>query len=291
MKILSLTKRLSRDFKNRELANLSADDRLELLDAINAGIQRLYGLSPAEEKITSASIALAAPTTVMLTVTNGSAVFGGYGATLDDLYCTVRVTGDPVDNQIASNNEFLHPYAGATGTVQAVIYHDAAILPEPVTGIIGEPKIVENGVRLISDPSREILNVRGNTRPVGQPRYWWIEANARNQNPTAPAVFRVDTLPAGAIRIESQVGYAPVRFTFADLVNGTAAIPFREEVIEGYLIPIIRGELADTSLWRDSSKVASIVNRAEKAESEYVNLLVTSPLSTPCNRVGSAHGF
>jgi hypothetical protein len=292
MKSLALTNRLLRDLKERELANLPADERIELLDAINSGIQRLYALTPDNEKITAVSIALAAPATVTLTVTNGSAEFGNYAATLDDLYCTIRIDGDAIDNQIVSDTALLHPYSGPTGTVQATIYHDAAVLPEPVTSLVGDPRIAETGQFLTQDASREALSLLSGSRPVGQPRRWWVEANARNQNPAAPAVFRVDALPSAAIRLESQASHAPARFVFTDLLPGsTLVVPFRDEVIEAYLLPMIRGELAETSLWRDDAKAARAIAKGDDAEAKYASLAISPLLSTPSNRVCTPRGY
>ena len=63
---------------------------------------------------------LDAPLAMTLGVAAGSAVITGPNTfTEDQLYRTIRIAGDEIDNQVTGANSLLHPYGGASGTVAA----------------------------------------------------------------------------------------------------------------------------------------------------------------------------
>lgn len=291
MKAIAFAQRLLRDTTAADLAGLNPDGRLEFLDAINGSLQKIHSLSPHHAKITTGSIRLGAPTTVSMGVTEGSRQFTSYAATADDFYCTVRIPGDDIDNQVVASDSLLHPYAGTSGTVDALIYHDAAILPEPYSEIISRPRILETREFLTHDRTRSGWDFRERRRDIGEPRFFCVESNARNNNPLSPGIFRVDCLPDSAYRLEMEVLLAPARISFADLLAGSSTpIPLRAEHIEGYLLPIARGLLTESSLWRDKESKAATTTKASEAEAGY-SIFVSQTLTTPNNRVGTPHGF
>ena len=291
MKAIAFAQRLLRDTTVDDLAALNPGDRLEFLDAINGAMQKLHSLAPHHSKITTGSIRLAAPTTVSMGVTEGSTEFTSYAAVAADFGCTIRIAGDNIDNQVVDSNELLHPYAGPTGTVEAVIYHDAAMLPEPYSEIISRPQILESRRYLTHDRQRSAWNLTENERAICEPRFFCVEPNARNNNPASPGIFRVDSLPGKAYRLEMQVLLAPARMIFTDLLAGSGAmIPLREEHIEGYLLPIARGLLTSSKLWRDKDTKADVQSKAADAEAGYA-VFISQTLATPGNRVGTPCGF
>ncbi len=125
---------------------------------------------------------------------------------------------------------------------------------------------------------------------MAQPTAFWVEANAANRSPENPSVIRFYPIPDRAYRLEAMVSLAPLRVNLADLISPGAQLPFREEQIESYLLPIARGHLTTSDLWRTPATKTQVLNEASIAER---NFPINSPKthSTPCNEVGTPEGF
>lgn len=286
MKAIALGNRLARDLGGA-FTQMDADARLEILDAINGGLQKLHAIASHESKITTASIYLAAPSIVSLGLTNGSATVTGHTFTPDDLYRTIRIDGDPVDNQIVSESELLHPYAGITGTVSATIYSDAATVPEPYDELVGNPFILELHRELV--PHQPVIDPFA-PRRIGEPEFYHVEANARNQNPPAPSVIRFNSLPTIAYRLSAKFTLAPSRVSFSDLLAPGADIPLRDEHIELYLLPVSRGILSASDRWKNPDTRSSVASLGDRAAADY-EILVPRTLATPTNIARTKRGF
>ena len=287
MKAIAFSNRLARDLDAKSVVDLTADARLEILDAINGGLQTLHARAPFQSKTTIGSISLTAPETVTLAVTNGSVDITGHAFSSDQVYRTLRIDGDTIDNQVTGSTSLLHPYAGETGTVSAVLYCDAVQLPEPYDEIIGDPVILETGRKLIH---QKIQRNSWQRVQVGEPLAYWIESNARNRNSGAPAAIRFDHMPDRLYRMESQFTLAPARISFSDLLAPGADIPLRAEYVEVYLLPVARAILASSRLWTDPATKAQARTDGETAERKY-EALVPRTIATPNNRVRTRHGF
>mgnify|MGYP007090082740 CR=1 FL=1 len=286
MKAIALGNRLARDLGGT-FTEMDADARLEVLDAINGGLQRLHAVASHKSKITTAGIYLPAPSTVSLGLTNGSADVTGHTFTSEDFYRTIRIDGDPIDNQIISETELLHPYAGSTGTVDAIIYSDAATVPEPYDELVGNPVIMETRRELL--PFQPVANPYS-TRHICEPEFYHVEANSRNQNPHAPSVIRFNSLPGVAYRLSAKFTLAPARIAFSDLLSPGADIPMRAEHVELYLLPVARGLLATSDLWKNPDTRGASAKAGEIAAADY-DALVPRTLATPSNFARTKRGF
>lgn len=290
MKIISFAQRLLRDLKFKALADMDNVARLELLDAINGGLQALNALAPNHTKETKASLVLPAPTSISIAVEAGSAEFTGYTVDEADLYCTVRIDGDGVDNQITGSGMLLHPYGGITGTVNATIYHDAALIGDGFEALVGQPFVLETRKFLTPYPGTSPIFSYWSERQAKAPCFYVIEGNGRNNNPPAPKVFRVESLPERLYRLQVGAKLAPARVGFADLNNDTAEVPFRPDHVELYLLPVCRGILADSAHWEDKEGKGDARAGSENAKANY-SALVSPYVSTPQNAVGTPYGF
>ena len=286
MKAIAFGNRLARDLDVTSYMEIPADVRQEMLDAINGGLQKLHALAPHESKITTASIPLYAPETVSIGVTNGSTTITGYDFVEGYYYRTIRVAGDSIDNQVMGTNELLHPYGGTTSTVAAVVYGDAVSVVEPYEELVGDLRILETGDWL-TNFKRDWSHQQ---KPVGTPKFYHAEANARNRNSTAPSVLRVDHLPDKLYRLEGKFTLAPSRIVFADLLSPGADIPLRDELVEVYLLPVSRSLMATCRLWRDKTSITKITREGEQAEQRY-EVLTPKTLATPNNRVRTKPGW
>lgn len=287
MKAIALANRLVRDLDAKSVVDLTADARLEILDAINGALQTLHSLAPPDSKITVVSLSVAAPRTVSVGVVNGSPEVTIATFDAEDRWRTIRIAGDDIDNQVIGATSLLHPYGGATGTVSATIYGDAVELPEPYIELVGDPTVLETRDDLISFRP---LVFRNMDRRIGHPRFYWVESNARNQNPTAPAVIRFDPMPDKLYRMQCRASLAPAKVTFADLISPGPTVPLRAEHIESYLIPLCRSTLTHSKSWMNKDDIAATRAEAKDAKSEY-EALTAQTIATPNNRVRTRPGY
>jgi hypothetical protein len=287
MKAVALANRLARDIDEKSVSDLTADVRLEILDAINGALQRLDAIAPFQTKTTTASLYLEAAVTVAIGVTQGSVEITGTTFTGDQYGRTIHIDGDDIDNQISGTASLLHPYTGATGTVNAVIHSDAVALPEPYAELIGDPRILETGRDLIH---HKIRSVTWHRKHLAEPRCYWVEANAGNRSPAAPAVIRFDTFPDRAYRLEVEAVLAPARVAFSDLLTPGPELPLRSEHVELYLLPIARSILTGSRLWKDKETKTSARDDGKAAEANY-ETLAPKTLATPRNIVRTKPGY
>lgn len=102
------------------------------LSDLNASLQEIYSMAPTEWFGTNArGLQVRAPLNVTLTVTQYSHVitFAGYASWM--LNCTIIVNGDSNQNKLVSLSAGIGlqlPYAGASGTVGATVYHDCVTM-------------------------------------------------------------------------------------------------------------------------------------------------------------------
>ena len=288
MKAIAFLSRLCRDFAVKSPHDLTADARLEILDAINGAIQRIDELSGSKSKTTNGAFYLPAPETVTLEMTNGSALVDGYAFTSEQYAKTIRIDGDDIDNQVTGTNSLLHTYKGTTGTVSAVIYGDTIYLPEPYLEVIGDPLILGECRHVKKGSAKQVSYPR---KDIGTPMTYWIEGNAGNRNPAYPAIVKFHPMPDRYYRIEVEVSLAPIRIKFTDLLAPGEKLPVREEWIESYLLPIARANLTDSELWRDKSSRNKVESAGERALQRFEALMPSATYATPSNEVGTPYGF
>ena len=288
MNAISFLARLVRDLNVSSPNDLTADARLEILDATNGAIQQIDSLSGSKSKTTVGSFFLAAPRALVFDVTNGSVEIAGNNFPVTDYAKTIRIEGDDIDNQITGGNTLLHPYTGATATVGATIYSDSLLLPEPYLEIISDPVILGEGKEITQSRLR---GSRFKKKDTGRPKIYWMEGNAGNRNSTTPAVIRFHPMPEKTYRFEADVSLAPTRIKFADLLTTGTKLPVREEWVESYLLPVARGILTTSELWRDKQTKASAVTASDKAIAKFRALSPSDTYATPSNEVGTPYGF
>lgn len=296
MKTMALASRLMRDLKESSLAQLTAESRLELLDAVNGSLQELHDLAPPHSKIRDHAFFVHAPLELTLTVTQGSTTVSGDPIPESRSHCTIRLEGDAVDNQVRGTDTLFHPYAGPSGVVRAMVYYDAIAVPESIDEVVEDHLfILETRERVAKDSSRRgetwiTGRIPGRSKRVARPHNWWMESDARNSNPAAPALIRLDTLPDASYRMQARVSLAPGRITFVDMITDTASVPMRPQHVESYLLPLARARLTTSSMWRDADIKRSVEDKASVAKAAYATL-IPQTISTQANRVGTPFGY
>ena len=284
-----------RDLKEKSLADLTADTRLELVDSLNFAFQKLHSIAPPHSKQVIASFYCPAPQTISINVTEGSTEITGHNFAESEFYRTIRINGDAVDNQVSGINSLLHPYVGATGTVSAILYGDAILIPSTIEEIVSDLHIIDTRSKITQDFSKTIGSLdfgrhQSPQKRVGRPDRWWPEAKAENQNPPVPAIIRFNTLPDLAYRMQAETTKAPIRLSFLDLLDNESEVAIRDEHIESYLLPIARGHLTKSSMWANPEAKTEAQAEQKTAMNEY-SILAPKTLSTPTNRVGTPKGY
>lgn len=288
MKVIAFANRLFRDLDaGKSFTESTADTRLVVIDAINGALQRLHAVTPFQSKTTVGSVYLPAAEIVTLEVEQGSTQITGFDFDANHHYRTIQIDGDDIDNQVMGVDELLHAYSGPTGTVSAVIYGDAVAIEEPYDEIVGDLRVIEtNRVLIHKKPDRN----EWNRKRVAEPTYYWVEPNARNQNPPAPIVLRFDTFPDSAYRLEAMFTLAPARVKFADMLSPGIDLPIRDEHVEAYLLPVARGVLCDSPQWANKDLIGKVSAAAETALARY-EADIPRTVATPCNRVRTRPGY
>jgi hypothetical protein len=286
MTTVQLAQRLLRYLTVKDLALLSGDDALHLLDAINSGIQQFYALAPSIYKQTSMSGILRAAQNVTLDVTLGSPIFTGYTASYYSKGYTIRIEGDDHDNEIVASNGLLDNYMGDTGTRQATIWGDCLQLNTVIDRLTSEPKLDTGDVLWKDDEYKQSGGMRN--RQVGRPRRYWIEAVGQSQAGDPAFLLRVDTLPDQDYRVRLDGELAPRKVAFLDLTT-PVVLPIDDALVESHVLPICASELTDSPLWQNADNKKDVNERARKAL-QLIGLL--SPIiSVPNHQVGTPKGY
>jgi len=297
MTTVQLAQRLLRYLSVKDIALLSADDALHLLDAINTGIQQFYALAPSIYKQTMLSGILKAEQGVSLYVENGSSVFSGYVATLAVKSYTIVIDGDDVENEIVAANGLLDNYVGTTGTKNAKIYGDCVQLNAVIDRMIADP-VLDTG-DVLTQKANDVFTQysqykrfksanKVERRRVGKPSQYWIDPIGQSQAGDPAFVLRVDTLPDKDYRVRFLAELSPRKVQFMDL-SYPAPLGLDDGNIEAYVLPLCADALTDSPLWQ-LPESRSVVNSRASMALEMINRLSPS-IAVPRNRVGTPRGY
>lgn len=238
-----------------------------ILVDINAILQKIYTMLPPWWTTETVGELIQAPVQrTGIQVTYGSkTVTTPVAGTLPawSLRCTIRFSGDAVDNEIASLDDTgttfqtKLPYSGVSGSVTATIYGDclnldpsvAAISPPVV--ILGEHELIAlRGQRDIQTFSPSIGHNRSpvsgqaldsyvvaEQRDVDVPIGYLVESGFNPLGQTVTAL-RVSPLPDKAYTLQFDKKKLPPRIQ--SLTPGTDLIPVPQEYAESIFLPLLR---------------------------------------------------
>lgn len=250
----------------QEAAGLTlASDRQKAraVGEVNAALQEIYGDGPSHVCRRPFALAVHAPTTVTLDVTQGATTIANLATSAAWMRgCTIRIDGEAIDNVLVPGADnaltLLIPVQRATATgVTATVYGDALDLPDELVEIFGKPELA--GIRALTwAESREQLlradvnywrdygqmnaSLQATRRSLGQPHTVWIESYLSPA--TAVSVsekwLRLSPLPEVAGVVTGDARWAPQVFTVADLA---AEPPKKIQLPDGWqesmLFPIV----------------------------------------------------
>lgn len=229
---------------------VTANDRNDLLTCLQAAAQEIYTDAPAAAIKRREGGQLLPPANVTLSVTQYSKVCSitSYLATMAG--CTIRISGDDLDNVIISATELLRPHQGSTGSTSATVYCDCITIPTKYDMVI-EPVEFPNRACLPMVNGTEEMRYWNSDR-VWTPRLrypndiWYNLKNKTIQEPAvcmaeyealgtaAPALYlRFNPMPGQAYAIAYTGRLAPPVIALADFYN--AASPTVDPGVSLYL--------------------------------------------------------
>ena len=172
---------------------IEAGDLDDVAGVMTAGLQDIFDLGPSEIREKPGGAYLQAPTSVTLTVTQGSTTISSlttYASWM--LGCSIRIAGDDQDNELQSSTKIAVPYTGTSGSVTATVYGDCIQLDDTVGRVIA-PVTLPNQAPLIPAGTRAefmrlagyplVTNAAGG--PFEYPFFWFVRkvSSARGQTP------------------------------------------------------------------------------------------------------------
>ena len=123
--------------------------------AITAAIQEIFDISPTAISEQRYADVIRAPKDITFTATKYSRQITdvvGWEDWMDG--CTVKVSGDGLDNEFISESELLRPYPRASGIQSGTVYGDAIALPANIRNVL-EPVESPNVWRLSASENRD----------------------------------------------------------------------------------------------------------------------------------------
>lgn len=210
------------------------------VDCMNAAAEEMLDEGPACLSETDYSDVLLPPTAVTLTTIQYSKVLSGFltwAAWMEG--CTVRLSGDDVDNVLLSATALLRPYMGSGGAQSGTVYGDSLKMPSTVKSIMEPvrlPTVAPLRVTLMEDefycyaqphlygnrPGVAVYNSLTN-KSVGEPVIALAQfVAAMTVAGVTPKFLRFNPMPAQAYSATMRVKLKPPLWTTADVYAGTA---------------------------------------------------------------------
>ena len=288
MTTLQMAQRLAADLGEDDYSLLAMDIRVQILDAMNAGIQRYHAKTTSKHRTLPVSCLISAPKDISLNVTENEATFTGYTIEDNDFYCTVHIDGDPIPNQLTGDGQLFDHYTGATGTVSGRIYYDAIPLYIPIRRMVSAP-ILTGSCRggLARHDRAEWL--KGVSRPHGAPTAYSLDYNAFADNGEVPVIVRLNSLPDKSYKLRFEVEVDALHLGHEHLQK-PISIPVRPSHVESYLMPMVRAALTSSAKWKNKENISLVNDQADTAEVELSNETFVHTASSH-NRIGTAPGF
>lgn len=268
--------------------SIPADQAATLIGAINAGFAKYYFSAPAGRKTTPVTSFQLAPINVSVGLTQGSRTVTGLtlASDTDRIGDTLEAGGRKCPLGIGST--LRDPWSLPTATYTAVLYDDAVPLWSPIRRIEGS--VIWDEDHRLAFISEAPIRQDSLTfyRQSGLPAYFTIEYLGDTIGGGARALVRIVPLPSQAASIRFSASLEPQQLVMADLQT-PIGIYMPSSDIEAFLVPVVVGELATTSLLKADLDKNLIVKKA--LESLAFLKTYHEPMSGATNRIITPLGF
>lgn len=293
IRLVTLCSRIARRSRGGDFTRLSLNGKMDLLEAANTAMQRLYNALPVYFKEMTQGFVLPAPLTVSgIGVTQFANTITGYSFSSSQFGQTVVLDGDSAWNQIIGPNLLLNPYMGSTGTVGGIIYGNALYSTTyPFDRVIGDPRLADQNLNAWNQSGL----IRSNDslywpfqQSVGQPQTWWPQLFGNSQGNEPIMVLRFAPAPDRAYPVNVRMSFWPKRLTLSDY-DANTLLPVPDQFIEASLIPMCLEEFMASPEWESRKDEEAVLARGQKGE-EFARLQ-PGQIAAPHNRIYTPLGF
>lgn len=277
---------LARHTSAGELPKANASLRLEVLQAINAALQKVYRRMPAAHKITTLSLTLKAQQTVAVELPNRYTNFLTAPAfTAAMRGCTVFVTDDPQPNEIVAPNALLDEFTGNALSGNAVVHSDAIPIFDVIERLAGDPHIYRAG-QVATILYRAEMDFDKLPKVTGRPARYRLEPCGTGQGADPEFILRVWPMPDAEYKVRLQAELATARITFEQVTQTAVDLPLNERLCESVLLPVAIGELTASPDWRGNDSLAR-----ERADRALAEMAMPGNVDAGFNEIGTAGGY
>lgn len=267
MNSLNFLQRLQPSLATQDITTLTANDRLDLVDAINLALGDWAEAAPASLRTFPGTASFPAPQSITLTCTANSQVISGGGLTAADVGKTLVIAGDAVPHTLTSPTTLRLVYAGTTGSQAATLYGEACPLPASFESLASpvwhEDTLERRALPALQDIRRVRWFSGGAIPSLGDPLGYGIEVGNTLGGIAAPAVMRLYPVPATLQRLSFDWTGRPQSWTMTDLIK-----PRDLDLSDDHWTTIktlVLARLLSTALLRTELNGAQIQTQAERA--------------------------
>lgn len=288
MNTVAFARMLGRHLAVENPSRLGGDAALDVIAAMNAGLQLFYAEAPARLKQQTISRVVRSPQGVAITVTAQYAkTLAAPAFAVEQAGCTVRFGSGP-DNEVAGEAELFDAHISPLLSGQATVYCDALPIAAPVERLMSDVRIYGSGWHrsLVRD---DRLRDRRAEHTEGEPAFYQFEERAVSQGGAPAQILRLWPLPAGDYLLRFEAECSPERITFAHLATPTE-IPIPDRMAEDILLPLCLRALSVSPLWADAGSISRIEAAATEAAARKIPG-IAHDAGIPNNTVGTKEGF
>lgn len=302
MNTVQLAQRLATRLNVRDTTLLEAEPALDVLAAINGGIQEYFAHAPSLYKRTTLSHALRAPETLSVTFTSK------YANTVEDdtfatamMGCTLRFDNGMADTVITGTNSVLDDWLHDDLTQPATVFYDVVPIQDVIEQIL-EPVRVHDATRANPTRLHRDERLRGGrarwresgleafvTAEAGRPEAYYLEPVGGSQGGEPEFLLRVAPRPLVDYTIKFEAELGPRAVTFAELsIATTVGVPGNR--IESILLPLCEAHLTASRFWRDPRAAGDVMGKAENLKGNRLRTM-TGDIAPARNQMGTPAGF
>lgn len=288
MNTILIAQRLARHLDVPDPTDLPANAALDVLDAMNSGLQTVYANLPGIYRRTTLSHTFLPPVEVEIGFAAQFDRVLSSGQFDDAQACTVRIPGQP-DNEVVDSTTLLDRYTGTDLSVTATVYRDAAPVEDVIERITGAVRLFGESGQCILTRDERIRERRRDDCPPGQPRHYYIDPVGASQGGSPEFFLRVWPLPDAVYTVRMEAELGPKRMTFYHL-SQAVELPLADRWVEDLFLPVAEARLTRSHLWRDRGKISRIEQDAADVLANKIPR-VAPQIAPSENRVGTPKGF
>lgn len=294
MTVPQFLNRVARRSRTGDFTGLALNEKLDVLQAANAALQRLYDALPAYLRETTQGFTLPAPISLSVAATAGSPLVSTGTFAPTQLGCSIVIPGDAQWNQIVGPQNLRNPYTGTTGTQLATVYGDALFSTSyPFDRIIGNPRFSDPGSAALIPVEMSRSTGGWNwlfQSTLGRPMTWWPQYMGNSQGANPMMVMRFAPAPDQAYSIHVQLAFWAMRLQLTDEQAATT-LTVPDQILDEALIPMAVKRLMLTPIWKSITPADDA--RCEKAGIDgeaWCRNQVADP-AAPANRAYTPLGY